>query len=92
MTLRMIFLAAVLALTSCVSPQAIKTVKDGMAANKGHMNDAGLPKHSREIATDNYDLLANVLYNLDGTPVPEDTAQRRIARVPTPEAETSRGE
>ena len=82
MTLRTFFLAAALLLSSCVSPVAIKTLKDGMSVNKGHMDDTDLPQKAREIATDNYDFMAQVLYNLDGTEVPADTAERKAARAP----------
>ena len=63
-----------------VSPVAIKAIDRGIVANKGHMNDAGLPQQARDIGQDNYDLLNQVKFNIKGTPVPADTAERAAAR------------
>ena len=60
----------------CSNAAAVKALKDGQAVNKGHMNDEALPKQARLIAQDNYDLMSKVLFNLDGTPLPEEVKGR----------------
>jgi predicted secreted protein len=82
--MRNLILSSALTLTllavGCVSPAAVSALKRGIAANKGHMADESLPQEAREIATDNYDLDNQILYNLCGDEMPEDTKARMKAR------------
>lgn len=74
-------LTALFLLSGCCShPAAITALDRAIAANKGHMADEQLPQEARDIAQDNYDLANQVKFNLDGTAVPADTAQRAAAR------------
>ena len=68
-------------LSGCCSHElAVKALDRGIAANIGHMEESALPVEAREIAQDNYDFMHQVKFNLDGTPVPSDTAARAKAR------------
>lgn len=81
--MKKILLASVLTLFMsgcCVHDKAIVALDRGIAANTGHMNDTALPQEARDIAQDNYDLDNQIKFNLDGTPVPADTAERVKAR------------
>jgi hypothetical protein len=74
-------LTALFLLSGCCShPGAIQSLDRTIAANKGHMADEGLPQEARDIAQDNYDAANQVKFNLDGTELPADTAQREAAR------------
>lgn len=64
----------------CVSPAAVSALKDGIAVNKGHMEDESLPKKARDIGMDNYDWGNQILFNLCGDELPADTAAREAAR------------
>ena len=77
-----LLLAAVLMVFTgcCAHPKAKAALKDAIAINKGHMTDDTLPASARSIAQDNYDLDSQVLFNLDGTPLPADTKARMDAR------------
>ena len=72
-------LVCVLAL-GCVSPVALKSLRLMQSANKGHMDDASISVEARAIGQANYDAAGQVLFNLDGTQLPEDTAARAEAR------------
>jgi len=70
-------LVSVIFISGCCShPTAVKSLKDAIAINQGHMGDKALPQEARLIAQDNYDLDNQVLYSLTGDPLPSDTAQR----------------
>ena len=82
---RNIVLVIVLALgvVGCrgLTPSAESALRDGIAANKGHMADDGLPAEAREIATDDHDLYWAVLYHQGVVDeLPEDVQDRKDAR------------
>jgi hypothetical protein len=83
-------LTALFLLSGCCShPAAIQSLDRTIAANKGHMADEKLPQEARDIAQDNYDAANQVKFNLDGTEVPADTAQRAAARAEDASADAS---
>jgi len=57
-------------------PNVEKALKDGIAVNKGHMNDGGLPEEARLIAQDNFDFLWQIRYNLTGDEMPAEVKAR----------------
>ena len=67
-------------LAGCVSPAAVSALKDGISVNKGHMEDDSLPQEARDIGMDNYDWGNQILFNLCGDELPDDTAAREAAR------------
>lgn len=72
----------VLVLAGCtISPDTEAAIRDAIAANAGHMKDEGLPAPAREIATDNHDLLWDILYR-EGCvdELPADVRARKDAR------------
>jgi len=61
-------------------------VRDGIAVDRGHADDEGLPTPAREIALDNHDLLWQILYGAgcEGA-LPADVRERMDAREVTSE-------
>ena len=81
MMFRILLLFALLIAPGCCShPVALKAIDRAIGTNKGHMDDASVPQHSREIAMDNYDVFNQVKSNIYGTAVPAHTAARAAAR------------
>lgn len=73
----------VLSLSGCygLPPATESAVRDAIAANKGHMNDAALPQSTREVAQDNHDVLHQILYGAGcEDSLPEDVRARMDAR------------
>lgn len=58
-------MVAISLLVGCagLTPAGEKAVRDGIAVNEGHMNDASLPQPARDIAQDNFDLGWQLLYH-----------------------------
>ena len=65
----------------CVSPVVYQAIDRGIAANKGHMDDPAAPQGAQEVGQDNYDLLNELKFNLNGTKMPADTQTRYDVRM-----------